>query len=96
MSRLYKRTSRRSKTTMLKLRETILQISERFYEEMSYGMIVCSSTSYIHAIIATKTSLPFINTSQKKTLSLYIIWVYANPELLKWFTDEFPKHSNQN
>jgi hypothetical protein len=31
----------------------------------------------------------------KKTLSLYIIWViYANPELLKWFTDEFP-HSSQ-
>jgi hypothetical protein len=21
--------------------------------------------------------------------------IYANPELLKWFTDEFPKHSSQ-
>ena len=21
--------------------------------------------------------------------------IYANPELLKWFTDEFPKHTSQ-
>ena len=43
-----------------------------------------------------KLALPFINlASQKKFIALYHMGIYANPELLKWFTDEFPKHSSQ-
>jgi hypothetical protein len=33
--------------------------------------------------------------SQKNFVTLYHMGIYADSELLKWFTDEFPKHSNQ-
>jgi beta-glucanase (GH16 family) len=43
-----------------------------------------------------KLPVPFINiASQKNFIALYHTGIYADSELLKWFTDEFPKHSNQ-
>ena len=37
--------------------------------------------------------LPFINlASQKNFIALYHMGIYANPDLLKWFTEEYPKH----
>lgn len=40
--------------------------------------------------------LPFAGiASQKKSINFYHLGIYANPELLKWFLAEYPKHSNQ-
>jgi len=37
--------------------------------------------------------LPFINlASQKNFIALYHMGMYAKPELLDWFTTEYPKH----
>lgn len=88
------------KTPMNKLRETILaNIPKGFTEEMSYGMIgyVVPHTLYPDGYHCNpKLALPFINiASQKNFIALYHMGIYANPELLKWFTDEFPKRSSQ-
>lgn len=40
--------------------------------------------------------LPFAGiASQKDSINFYHMGIYANPELLKWFVREFPKHSKQ-
>jgi len=88
------------KTAMDKLRETILDnIPKGFTEEMSYGMIgfIVPHSIYPNGYHCnTKLPLPFINiASQKNFIALYHMGIYASPDLLKWFTDEFPKHSNQ-
>ncbi|SDY07060.1 DUF1801 domain-containing protein [Flavobacterium degerlachei] len=88
------------KSPMNKLRTTILDnIPATFVETMSYGMIgyVVPHTLYPDGYHCNpKLPLPFINiASQKNFIALYHMGIYANPELLKWFTDEFPKHSNQ-
>lgn len=80
------------------LRETILKnIPEGFEEVMSYGMI-----GYVvpHKLYPAgyhcdpKTPLPFVNiASQKNFIALYHMGMYADPKLLKWFTEEYPKHS---
>jgi len=80
------------------LRKTILQnIPEGFSEEMSYGMIgyVVPFSLYPKGYHCnTKLPLPFLNiAAQKNFIVVYHMGLYANPELLKWFTDEFPKHS---
>lgn len=37
--------------------------------------------------------LPFIGiASQKNFIALYHMGIYGGPELLKWFTDEYPRH----
>jgi hypothetical protein len=68
-------------------------ISKGFTEEMSYGMIgyVVPHSIILTAIIAIqKLPLPFINiASQKNFIALYHMGIYASPDLLKWFTDEF-------
>lgn len=88
------------KETMNKLRAIILQnIPEGFVETMSYGMIgyVVPHTLYPEGYHCNpKLPLPFINlASQKNFIALYHMGIYANPELLNWFTDEFPQYSNQ-
>lgn len=41
-----------------------------------------------------KQPLPFVGfASQKNFISFYHMGVYAVPELLEWFTSEYPKHS---
>lgn len=81
-----------------KLRQTVLDnLPEGFKEELNYGMI-----GYVvpHSIYPAgyhcepKLPLPFANiASQKNHIAFYHMGVYADPELLKWFTEEFPKHS---
>lgn len=40
--------------------------------------------------------LPFAGlASQKNSINFYHMGIYANPELLKWFVAEYPKHSKQ-
>ncbi|OFX51623.1 MAG: hypothetical protein A2066_06275 [Bacteroidetes bacterium GWB2_41_8] len=80
------------------LGKTILEnLPGGFAEEMSYGMI-----GYVvpHSIYPKgyhcdpKLPLPFVAlAAQKNFIAFYHMGVYANPELLKWFTDEYPKHS---
>jgi hypothetical protein len=88
------------KAAMTKLRKVIkANLPKGFKEVMNYGMI-----GYVvpHSIYPDgyhcdpKTPLPFMNiASQKNHISVYHSGVYANPDLLKWFTDEFPKHSDR-
>ena len=82
------------------LRKTILEnLPEGFVEEMNYGMI-----GYVvpHSIYPKgyhcdpKLPLPFLSiAAQKNFIAVYHMGVYANPELLNWFTGEFPKYSKQ-
>lgn len=40
------------------------------------------------------TPLPFVSVgAQKNFLALYHMGVYASPDLMKWFVEEYPKHS---
>lgn len=66
-----------------------------FEEAMSYGMI-----SYVvpHSLFPAgyhcdpKLPLPFISiASQKNFVALYHMGIYANPDLLNWFSSEYPK-----
>lgn len=82
----------------IKLRKTILDnLPIGFTEQMSYGMIgyVVPLSIYPDGYQVTpKLPLPFINlAAQKNFIALYHMGIYANPELLRWFTEEFPKHS---
>ena len=82
-----------------KLRDTILKnIPKGFEECMTYGMV-----GYVvpHKIFPAgyhcDPSLPlgFVSiASQKNFIALYHMGIYAEPKLLKWFTEEYPKHCN--
>lgn len=80
------------------LRETIINnLPKGFSEEMSYGMIgyVVPHSIYPQGYHCDpQLPLPFINlASQKNFIAVYHMGIYANPELLSWFVNEFPKHS---
>lgn len=88
------------KIPMNKLREiNIGNLPNGFVEQMSYGMIgyVVPHSTYPKGYHCDpKLPLPFINlASQKNFIALYHMGIYANPDLLEWFVDEFPKYSNQ-
>lgn len=79
------------------LRKTILEnLPNGFSEEMSYGMIgyVVPFSIYPKGYRSNpKLPLPFINlAAQKNFIALYHMGM-VSPALLKWFTDEYPKHS---
>ncbi|WP_210463077.1 DUF1801 domain-containing protein [Rufibacter roseolus] len=80
------------------LRQTLLQnLPAGFQEEMSYGMIgyVVPHTLYPAGYHCDpKLPLPFLSiASQKNFIAVYHMGLYADPELLAWFTHEYPKHS---
>ena len=88
------------KPAMLKLREVILKnLPKGFEEAVGYGMIgYCVPHSVYPAgyHCNPEEPLPFIGmASQKNHISFYHMGIYASPELLKWFQDEFPKHSDR-
>lgn len=67
-----------------------------FEECISYGMI---GYSVPHSLYPKgyhcdpKIALPFLSiASQKNFIALYHMGIYADAELLKWFTQEYPKH----
>jgi uncharacterized protein YdhG (YjbR/CyaY superfamily) len=82
---------------MEKLRKVISEnLPGDFTEAMSYGMI-----GYVvpHSVYPAgyhcdpKRPLPFVSiASQKNFVGLYHMGIYANPELLEWFVNEYPKH----
>ena len=87
------------KEPMIQLRNTILKnLPKGFKEQMAYGTI-----GYVvpHEIYPPgyhcdpKLPLGMVSiASQKNFIALYHMGLYANPELLKWFTTEYPKHIN--
>lgn len=88
------------KVSFKKLYETVSEnLPKGFQEHLSYGMIGWSVPleAYPAGYHCTpNTPLPFVNlASQKNFIALYHMGIYANPELLKWFTEEYPKHSKR-
>jgi len=80
------------------LRKTIVaNLPKGYEEEMSYGMIgyVVPFSIYPKGYnVKPKVPLPLMNlAAQKNFIALYHTGIYANKELLQWFTDEYPKHS---
>jgi len=80
-----------------KLRDVILKnIPKGFEEVMSYGMIgyvVPHKTYPAGYHCDPNLPLPFTNiASQKNFIALYHMGIYANPNLLNWFVNEYPKH----
>ena len=80
-----------------KLRNTIKKnLPKGFEEGMNYNMI----GYYVpHAVYPNgyhcdpKLPLPFMNiASQKNSINLYHMGIYAKKELFEWFVLEYPKH----
>ena len=86
------------RTAMNELRACLLRsLPEGYSEEMAYKM-----PSYVvpHSIYPAgyhcdaKQALPFISiAAQKNFVALYHMGIYADAQLLEWFTAEYPKHS---
>lgn len=87
------------KDAFAQLRNEVLKnLPKGFEERIGYGML-----AYVvpHSIFPKgyhcdpKLPLPFVNiASQKNFIAFYHMGIYANPELLKWFTDEYPKYTS--
>jgi hypothetical protein len=83
---------------MTKLRDIIRKnLPKGFEETMQYGMLsyVVPHSLYPDGYHCKPTdALPFMSlASQKNNISFYHMGMYAMPELLKWFTTEYPKHA---
>ena len=83
---------------MERLRSVILKnLAKGYTEEMSYGMIgyVIPHEIYPDGYHCNpKLPLPFISiASQKNFIALYHMGIYAQPDLLDWFVNEYPKHA---
>lgn len=81
-----------------KLRKVINDnLPKGFKEEMSYGMIgyVVPHEIYPSGYHCTPNlPLPFMSfASQKNSINFYHMGIYAEPEILNWFTAEYPKYS---
>lgn len=79
------------------LRALILKNLPKGFEEcMSYGMIgyVVPHTLYPSGYHCDpKLPLPFLSiAAQKNFIAVYHMGIYAKPELLSWFMNEYPKH----
>ena len=82
-----------------KLRKEILKnLPKGFIECINYGMI-----GYVvpHSVYGDgyhcdpKLPLPFAGlANQKYFIAFYHMGIYADPKLLKWFTTEYPKHTD--
>lgn len=88
------------KKAIKQIREVLLEnLPEGFSEEMTYGMIgyvvpLSVYTSGYHC--DNKQPLPFMNlASQKNYIALYHMGMYADKDLLQWFTNEYPNHSKR-
>lgn len=86
------------KEVMQKLRETVKKnLPKGFEETMQYGML-----GYVvpHSIYPdgyhcnSKDALPFMAlASQKNHIGFYHMGIYSDPDLMKWFTQQYPKHA---
>jgi hypothetical protein len=86
------------KAPLQQLRKEILKhLPKGFKEGMAYGML---GYCVPHSLYPDgyhcdpKQPLPFMSiASQKNFVALYHMGLYADPGLLKWFTEEYPKHA---
>lgn len=83
-----------------KLRAAIeANLPDGFEEAMSYGMPawVVPHTLYPSGYhCKPEEPLPFLSiASQKNFIAVYHMGVYADPELMEWFTTEYPKYSSR-
>src|SRR6476469_2737068 len=88
------------KEAVSKLRQTLKKnLQKGFVETMGYG-----NAGYVvpHSLYPAgyhcdpKLPLPFIGfASQKNSINFYHMGLYSDSKLLKWFKDEFPKHSTK-
>jgi len=86
------------KETMQKLRETVQKnLPKGFEETIQYGMLsyVVPHSLYPDGYHCKPTdALPFLSiASQKNHIAFYHMGIYSDPNLLKWFMDEYPKHA---
>ena len=85
------------KEVISKLRDAINKnLPKGFEEGMGYGML---SYHIPHSIYpdgyhcTPELPLPFMNlASQKNFVAVYHMGMYAEKEILNWFTSEYPKH----
>lgn len=85
------------KVVMQKLREVVLaNLPKGFKEMMGYGMLGYSVPHEIYPNgyhCNPKDPLPFFGmASQKNTINIYHMAVYADKNLHDWFVAEYPKH----
>lgn len=88
------------KEAFSKIRNIILEnLPEGFQEYMNYGMI-----GYVvpHSIYPagyhcdTALPLPFMGlASQKNSINMYHMGLYADEKMLEWFKNEYPKHAKR-
>lgn len=88
------------KEAMNELRKQIKKnLPKGFKETMGYGMVgyVVPHSKYPNGYHCDpKLPLPFLSlASQKNFIAVYHMGLYADKKLLKWFTDEYPKHSSK-
>jgi hypothetical protein len=88
------------KKAMTDLRNVIVQnLPKGFEEALGYGMLgyVVPHSMYPAGYHCNpKDPLPFLGiASQKNFIALYHMGIYADPKLLAWFQEEFPKHSSR-
>ena len=85
------------KRAVSKFQAVILKnLPEGFQEHMGYGMLCYSVPHSIYPAgyhCDPKLPLAFISlASQKNSINLYHMGIYADLGLLKWFQEEYPKH----
>ena len=88
------------KNAIESLRKIIKEyVPKGFEETFNYGMIgyVVPLSIYQKGYhCSSETPLPFINVaSQKSHIAIYHMGIYAQPELLNWFTNEYTKLSKK-
>lgn len=86
------------KLAINELRKVILEnLPTGFTEVMSYGMIgyVIPHSIYPEGYHCNPSlPLPFLNiASQKNFIAVYHMGIYANEDLMKWFTSEYSNYS---
>lgn len=86
------------KEAVRQLRDTVLKnLPKGFKETAGNGMIhyVVPHSHYPAGYHCDpKQALPFASiASQKNFIAFYHMGIYAQPDLLKWFVEEYPKHS---
>ena len=86
------------KVAIQKLREVALKnLPKGFKEVISYGMLgyVVPHEIYPKGYHCTpQLPLPFYNiASQKNSINIYHMSLYADSNLYNWFVEEYPKHS---
>lgn len=86
------------KKAISELRKVIKKnLPKGFKEEMGYGMMGWSVPHSIYPAgyhCNPKDPLPFMGlASQKNSINLYHMGIYADPKLLKWFQDAHAKAS---